>query len=208
MTLFARFLLSLLLALCALQARASTPELDAVEAWLRSTNTLVADFTQTAASGKVSMGKMQMARPGNVRFQYDPSVPLLIVAKGGWISLIDYGNAQVQRYPIGDTALSVLLNKDVKLSAMATVVRDPAADPSMLVVEAKDRKKPQFGTLRLYFQRDLAGAGLGLAGWTVVDGRGNRTAIQLANVRTNVAVPASAFNWRDPRPKTVSGKGR
>jgi outer membrane lipoprotein-sorting protein len=189
-------------------ARANTPEIDAVQAWLRSTNTLVADFAQTAASGKVSMGKMQMSRPGNVRFQYDPSVPLLIVGKGGWITLVDYGNAQVQRYPIADTPLSVLLNPEAKLAGMASVVNDAAADPTMLVIEAKDRKKPQFGTLRLYFGRGASPGALNLAGWTIVDGRGNRTAIQLSNVRTNVAVPSSAFTWRDPRPKTVGGKGR
>lgn len=189
-------------------AHANTPELDAVQNWLRSTNTLVADFAQTAPSGKISMGRMQMARPGNIRFQYDPSVPLLIVAKGGWISLIDYGNAQVQRYPIGDTALSVLLNPNADLARIAAVVNDPYADPNALVIEAKDKKKPQFGTLRLYFGRGDSPGALALAGWVVIDGRGNRTAIQLKNVRTNVPVPASAFEWRDPRPRAAGGKGR
>ncbi len=183
---------------------AQSTDMALVQGWLKTTNTLVADFTQTAPNGKISTGKMTMARPGNIRFEYEPSVPVLIVAKGGWLSMIDYGVAQVQRYPIKDTPLSVLLDSKADLETMGRVVAGPAG---MLVIEARDAKRPQFGTLSLFFVRQAA-SGLGLSGWIIVDGQGNRTAIQLSNVRANINVPASAFNWRDPRPKNISGKGR
>jgi outer membrane lipoprotein-sorting protein len=187
-------------------ATAQTSDMAAVQSWLRTTNTLVADFVQTAPNGKLSNGKMQLARPGNIRFEYEPSVPVLIVAKGGWMSMIDYGVAQVQRYPIKDTPLSVLLDPAADVSKLGKVVAGP---PGMMVIEARDPRRPQFGTLSLYFARQSGSpSGLGLSGWIILDGQGNRTAIQLSNVRANVAVPASAFTWRDPRPKNVSGKGR
>ncbi len=185
---------------------AQTADMAAVQSWLKGTNTIVADFVQTAPSGKLSNGKMQLSRPGNVRFEYDPSVPVLIVAKGGWMSMIDYGVAQVQRYPLKDTPLSVLLDPKADVSKLGKIVAGP---PGMLVVEARDAKRPQFGTLSLYFARAPGSVGgLALSGWIILDGQGNRTAIQLSNVRSNVAVPASAFTWRDPRPKNISGKGR
>jgi outer membrane lipoprotein-sorting protein len=188
-------------------AFAQSPDMVSVQSWLKVTNTLVADFTQTAPNGKISTGKMSLARPGNIRFEYEPSVPVLIIAKGGWLSMIDYGVAQVQRYPIKDSPLSVLLDPKADVAKMGRVVAGP---PGMLVIEARDAKRPQFGTLSLFFARqpsNIAG-GLGLSGWIIVDGQGNRTAIQLSNVRANTPVPASAFTWRDPRPKNISGKGR
>jgi outer membrane lipoprotein-sorting protein len=187
---------------------AQSPDMTSVQDWLKGTSTLVADFTQTAPNGKISTGKMSMARPGNIRFEYEPSVPVLIVAKAGWLSMIDYGVAQVQRYPIKDTPLSVLLDPKADVTKMGRVVAGPAG---MLVIEARDARRPQFGTLSLFFARQATGAApgsLGLSGWIIVDGQGNRTAIQLSNVRANIAVPASAFTWRDPRPKNISGKGR
>jgi outer membrane lipoprotein-sorting protein len=187
-------------------AHAQNADMAAVQNWLRTTNTIVAEFVQTAPNGKVSNGKMQLARPGNIRFEYEPSVPVLIVAKGGWMSMIDYGVAQVQRYPLKDTPLSVLLDPQADVAKLGKVVAGP---PGMVVVEARDPKRPQFGTLSLYFARQSGSpSGLGLSGWIILDGQGNRTAIQLSNVRANVAVPASAFTWRDPRPKNISGKGR
>jgi outer membrane lipoprotein-sorting protein len=187
-------------------AFAQSSDMALVQTWLRGTNTIVADFSQTAPNGKVSTGKMQLARPGNIRFEYEPSVPVLIVAKGGWLSMIDYGVAQVQRYPLKDTPLSVLLDPKSDVAKLGRVVAGP---PNMLVVEARDAKHPQFGILSLFFARQPdAPAGLGLSGWIIVDGQGNRTAIQLSNVRANVPVPASAFAWRDPRPKNIGGKGR
>ncbi len=188
-------------------AFAQSPDMTSVQDWLKATNTLVADFTQTAPNGKISTGKMSLARPGNIRFEYEPSVPVLIVAKAGWLSMIDYGVAQVQRYPIKDSPLSVLLDPKADVAKMGRVVAGP---PGMVVIEARDAKRPQFGTLSLFFARQpgsIAG-GLGLSGWIIVDGQGNRTAIQLSNVRANIAVPASTFTWRDPRPKNISGKGR
>ncbi len=186
---------------------AQPADMAAVQSWLQGVNTLVADFTQTAPNGKVATGKMQLSRPGNIRFEYEPSVPVLIVAKGGWMSMIDYGVAQVQRYPLKDTPLSVLLDPKSDVAKLGKVVAGP---PNMLVIEARDARRPQFGTLSLYFARQAGGApgGLGLSGWIVIDGQGNRTAIQLNNVRVNVAVPPSAFTWRDPRPKNIAGKGR
>jgi outer membrane lipoprotein-sorting protein len=188
-------------------AHAQSTDMAQVQSWLQGTSTLVADFRQTAPNGKISTGKMSLARPGNIRFEYEPSVPVLIVAKGGWLSMIDYGVAQVQRYPIKDTPLSVLLDPQSDVTKLGRVVAGPTG---MLVIEARDAKRPQFGTLTLYFARQPAGApgGLGLSGWIIVDGQGNRTSIQLSNVRANIPVPASAFTWRDPRPKTISGKGR
>ena len=52
---------------------------------------------QTGPDGRQMRGAMTLARPGKVRFQYEPTVPFLVVADGRQVSLVDYEVAQVQR---------------------------------------------------------------------------------------------------------------
>src|SRR6185437_8641224 len=52
------------------------------------------------------------------------------------------------------------------------------ADGQSLIVEARDPKKPQFGTITLGFSKTAsAPAGLLLQGWTVLDAQNNRTTV-------------------------------
>nr|WP_222874199.1 outer-membrane lipoprotein carrier protein LolA [Hankyongella ginsenosidimutans] len=96
---------------------------------------------------------MTLARPGKVRFQYEPTVPFLVVADGRQVSLVDYEVAQVQRYPIRETPLASLLGSADGLRQYAQTIR--VADQSgieILTVEAQDKRRPEYGRLTLYFQ--------------------------------------------------------
>ena len=76
----------------------------------------------------------------------------------------------------------------------------------MLLVEARDLKHPEFGTITIAFSKHAAApAGLRLDGWTVLDAQGNRSMVRLANQRFNVAISDEAFRWNDPRPKGPRG---
>ena len=186
------------LSMSAVVAAAPVPEgLEALSAHLAATRTMTADFTQTAMDGRKASGKFILQRPGKARFSYEQGSPLLIVANGKSLAMINYETAQVQRYPIGSTALSVLLNSNPDLARFARTV---ASSATQLTVEARDPKKPEYGVITLYFTRDpQAPAGLALYAWRVLDANGNVTQIELQNVRFNIDVPASAFTYRDPR---------
>lgn len=179
-------------------AQASLPE---VSAHFRATQTMTADFVQTSASGAVARGKLTLARPGKVRFQYEPSVPLLIVADGKSLAMIDYEVAQVSKWPIGGTPLAALLDPNADVGKYGRILAPGQGGmPGFVTVESKDKKHPEYGTMTLYFARDgKAPGGLSLSGWRVLDAQGNTTQVQLSNVRFNVAVDKSAFTYRDPR---------
>lgn len=187
------------LALAAAPAVAQNADLAAVQAHLRAVSSMTADFAQTDRSGKVQTGKLTLKRPGKIRFQYAPGVPILIVGDGKSLWFIDYQVAQVQRWPIGNSPLGVLLDPSKDISRFARVV--PLGDPRILFVEAKDSRHPEYGTLTLAFAReDGAPAGLRLQGWIALDGQNNRTSVRLSNQRFNAPVGDEAFRWRDPRP--------
>ena len=185
-------------------AYAQPTDLSAVSAHLKSVATMTANFTQTDRNGKTLAGALTLKRPGKIRFQYEKGVPLLIVGDGSALTFIDYSVKQVQRWPIKNSPLGILLDPDRNLARFARVV--PAEDPRLVIVEARDSKHPEYGTISLAFTRvATAPAGLMLEGWVALDSQGNRTTIRLSGQRFNSGVSDEAFRWRDPRPQI---KGR
>jgi outer membrane lipoprotein-sorting protein len=179
-------------------------DLSRVADYISAVKTLTADFSQTDRNGQVLTGKLTLKQPGKIRFQYQPGVPLLIVSDGNALTMIDYEVRQVQRWPIKSSPLGALIDPSRDFTKFSKVIQ--TGDPRLLTVEARDPKRPEFGTITLVFNRkDGAPAGLELYGWVAKDAQGNRTAIRLSNHKYNVTVADSAFAWKDPRPRGRPG---
>lgn len=182
--------------MAAVIAQAPSP-LAQVQAHLQAVDTMTADFAQTDRRGQTLTGTLTLKRPGHIRFEYRKGVPMLIVGDGKAINVIDYQVKQVQRWPLGNSPLGVLLNPNPDLTRIAKVVRN---DAQTLLVSARDPKRPEFGTITLGFAKiPSAPAGLMLQGWVMLDSQNNQTTVKLSNQRFNVAVADSAFRWTDPR---------
>ena len=178
----------------------SANALASVQAHLKSTSSMTADFVQTDRNGQRLTGKLTLKRPGKIRFQYQKDVPLLIVGDGSSLTMIDYQVKQVQRWPVKNSPLGALLDPDRDLSQYAKLV--PTANDDVVSVEVRDPKRPEYGTITMVFVRDgTAPAGLRLRGWVALDSQNNRTRIDLTNQKFNVAIADSTFKWTDPRPK-------
>jgi outer membrane lipoprotein-sorting protein len=193
---------AMLIAPATVSAQVSSP-LGQVSTHLKTVDTMVADFSQTGRNGRTLNGTLTMKRPGKVRFQYDKGVPLLIVGDGKALTMIDYEVKQVSRWPIGNSPLSVLLNPNQDLSKVAKVVRN---DEQVLMISARDPKRPEFGTINIAFAKvPSAPAGLMLQGWNTVDAQNNNSTVKLSNQRFNVTVADNAFRYDDPRKKGPKG---
>lgn len=187
-------------------AQQTQPGLEQVNAYIRGVTTMTADFTQTDRNGQSLSGKLTIKQPGKVRFQYQKGVPLLIVGDGKALTMIDYEVRQVQRWPIGNSPLGALLDLKKDLARYGKLIQ--TGDPKVISVQARDPKRPEFGTITMIFQRDASGpAGLQLYGWVALDSQNNRTTVRLSNQRYGVAVANSAFRWNDPRPKGRAAGG-
>lgn len=190
----------LALAVAPAAAQSDQSDLAKVTAYIRAVTTMTADFSQTDRNGQTLTGQLTLKQPGKIRFQYQKGVPLLIVGDGKALTVIDYDVRQVQRWPIGNSPLGALIDPSKDLSKFGKVV--PTGDPSILSVEARDPKRPEFGTITMIFKRDAASpAGLQLYGWVALDSQNNRTAVRLTNQKYGVPVADTAFRWTDPRPK-------
>jgi len=175
---------------------AQTSGLAQVQAHLRAIQTMTATFTQTGRGGQTLSGTLTLKRPGRIRFDYGRSANMLVVADGRALHFIDYDVGQHQRWPIGDSPLSVLLNPDQDLARFARVTRD---DDQVLMVEARDPRRREYGTITLAFAKVPSGpAGLILQGWNLVDAQSNLTTVRLSGQRFNVPVADSVFSFREP----------
>ncbi|GAM05607.1 MAG: outer membrane lipoprotein carrier protein LolA [Pseudomonadota bacterium] len=181
-------------------ASSNAAKLDQAVKALRAITTLKADFIQRDRNGGQVKGTLTLKRPGRIRFEYEKSVPMLIVGDGKALTMIDYEVNQVQRWPIKNSPLGALLDPSRDVAKYGTV-RD-TGNPDVISVEVRDSEHPEYGIITLIFTRKAsAPGGLELAYWVALDAQNTRTTIQLSNQRYGVAVGEDAFRWKDPRPR-------
>ena len=179
---------------------ATSGELKSVETSLAATQSMTADFLQTDGKGRQMAGTLSLKRPGKIRFAYGGGVNMLLVANGKTLSFIDYDVGQKSSWPIAKSPLAVLLSPQPDLGRIARIV--PSESPNVIVVRARDARRPEFGTLVMAFQKAPgAPGGLRLEGWTAIDAQNKKTTVRLSNQRYNVAVPDSAFSYAEPKRK-------
>jgi outer membrane lipoprotein-sorting protein len=174
-------------------------DLRAVESHLAQTQSLVSSFTQTDAKGRQLTGTLSLKRPGKIRFEYGRGANMLLVAKGKTLSFIDYEVGQKSSWPVAKSPLAVLLSANPDLGRIARVI--PSNDPRVVVVRARDARRPEFGTLVLAFTRGGGPAGLTLEGWTAIDAQNKTTKVRLDGQRYTVPVAESTFSYAEPKRK-------
>lgn len=195
----------LLVPLAAVAAMTGTPALAqsaatlrAVEASLGATQSMTADFVQTDQKNRSLRGTLQLKRPGKVRFDYGSSANMLLVGNGKTLTFVDYEVGQKSSWAIGNSPLSVLLSPQPDLGRIARIL--PSDDSRIVLVRARDARRPEFGTIILAFVKTGgAPGGLRLQGWTALDAQNKRTTVKLSNQRYNVAIPDNAFTYAEPK---------
>ena len=177
---------------------AKSADMGLVKAHLQSADSMTANFVQTDSKGQTLTGKLQLKRPGKIRFEYAKGVNVLLVADGQKLTFVDYDVGQKSSWDLAKTPLGILLSKNPNLDRIARIM--PSEDPRVMIVRAADPGRTEYGKLLLAFIRDSsAPGGLKLYGWTAVDAQGKQTMVKLSNQRYNVGVPASAFAYSEPK---------
>jgi len=178
-------------------ARAASGEeaaiVDRIEQWFADTRSLKADFLQLDPDGGHATGTVWLRRPGRVRFEYDPPVPLLIVADGVSVIFVDTELEQVDRLPLVRSPLSILTARQVDLRR-DTEMRAISREGGVLRLTLADAKSPEEGELTLIFNESP----LALRQWVLHDSSGRETKVVLQNVEVNLDLPGRLFVYSDP----------
>lgn len=179
-------------------AAAVDPQVEQAVAALRAITTLQADFVQTDRNGQRLTGVLSMQRPGKIRFQYQPGIPLLIVSDGSALTLIDYEVRQVQRWPIKNSPLGALLDPNKDVARFATL--NPTGHSEVISLDVRDPRHPEYGSITMIMlKKPSAPGGWELNSWVALDSQNRRTTVRLTNQRYGVALPSKIFRWNDPR---------
>jgi outer membrane lipoprotein-sorting protein len=164
-------------------------DLARIETYLNSLTTLHAKFLQVAPDGSLSGGEAWLARPGRLRFQYDPPAPFLLVAAHGQLVFQDSSIQQVSHTSLSSTPLGMLLAPRVSLSGDVTVTGIQRL-PGEIDVSLVRTGSAGDGTLTLVF----ADAPLTLRQWTVVDAQRKETRVTLFNAQLGGTIDPKLFD--------------
>src|SRR5438105_15675798 len=72
-------------------------DLQRIAAYLGSIRTMYAKFRQVASGGGIATGQLWMARPGRMRFEYDPPNQILLLADMIYVYYIDKELVQMSK---------------------------------------------------------------------------------------------------------------
>lgn len=164
-----------------------------VEAYLNGLTTLRARFRQVAQNGASATGVALIARPGRMRFDYDPPEPTLLVASDGQVLMYDRELRQPSIAPAGSTPLGVLLRDPIRLSGDITVTATDRRG-GLLHVTLHRTGAAAEGRLTLSFQDQP----LELRQWTVVDAQGRETRVTLDQIDTTTRPDPRLFDFNRP----------
>lgn len=168
--------------------------LDVVEAYLNNVRSLRARFVQIAPDGGVARGSFYLRRPGRLRFEYDPPVPILIVGDGFLLHYQDKELGQINEWPIFDTPIGSLSRDEVGFGKDLVITEVTRKDGRTTVTLVR-RDDPGEGTLTLYFTSNPTQ----LVQWRVKDAQGLITTVALEDLEVNIDISAKLFVWEEPK---------
>jgi outer membrane lipoprotein-sorting protein len=161
-----------------------------VSAYLNQLQTAQGGFTQINGDGTLSTGQIYIKRPGRIRFEYNPPDESLVMAGGGQVAVFDpRSNTGPDRYPLNQTPLNIILERNVDLGR-ARMVTGHTSDGTTTTITAQDPDHPEYGNIQLVF----TAAPVELRQWIVTDDVGNQTTVILNDLTQGGSISERKFN--------------
>lgn len=172
-------------------------DLDKVSDYLNGIHSLKANFIQIGPDGGVAQGEVDIQKPGQIRFSFNPPSPELIVATGGEIYVKNSRLNTVDHYDLADTPLGLLLNQNVDLKTNRSVL-GVYEQNGALIVQARSALNQNRSNITLVFSLPT----LELRQWIVKDNQGGNTTVALGNLQIGAQLDPAVFTApvKDPRP--------
>ncbi len=167
------------------------------QTYLNTIKTLQSRYTQTAPNNVVSTGTLYLKRPGKMRWEYDPPVPVIITALGGIMRYYDYELEQVSNIPIQDSLAGLLASKTVNFSDDTINVLQASSEDQVHTVRIARAGQLDEGTISFVFEDSP----YQLRKIVMKDARGDITHVALNNADVNIALDDDLFTQHIASPK-------
>ncbi len=161
-----------------------------IEAYLDGLTSLQARFVQLSEEDGRAGGTLYIRRPGRLRVDYDPPVPIQLYADGYWLVHVDNELEQANYIPLDRIPAGLLLRERISFGEEAAV-RRLLRDGAQVHLDLVHRDSPDAGRLRLVFDAEP----LRLRAWRVVDAQGGDTAVILVSPTFNAPIAPELFRF-------------
>lgn len=171
-------------------AQAQQLSLAQISNYLNQLQTATGGFTQINADGTLSTGQIYIKRPGRIRFEYNPPDDSLVMAGGGQVAVFDpRSNVPPERFPLNQTPLKVILERNVDLTR-TNMVTEQSSDGTTTTIRVQDPDNPGLGNIQLVFTADP----IELRQWIITDDIGAQTTVILNDLQSGGAISDIQFN--------------
>lgn len=162
--------------------------LDRVSAYLNGIHSLKSGFLQINPDHQFVQGTLYLRKPGQIRFEYSPPSPVLMVGTGGKIYLRNARLNTVDHYDLSDTPLGLLLNDNIDLKNNRAVLGVEEQNGA-IIVHARTATNRNNSNITLVFASPV----IELRQWMVKDNQGGETTVALTGLQPGAVLDDSLF---------------
>jgi len=163
-----------------------------VEDYLNTLKSVSARFIQVSSNGSLSEGDLYIQRPGQMRFEYDEPVPIVMIANGVTLLYFDKKLKQSTYLPLWKTPLWFLIREKVELHKDIHILRAQASN-STVQLELRAEGESDGTQMTLLFSDNP----LSLRKWEVVDAQGITTQVSLVDPVYDGSIDQDIFKTDD-----------
>ncbi|HKY95943.1 MAG TPA: outer membrane lipoprotein carrier protein LolA [Kiloniellales bacterium] len=164
--------------------------LEKIQSYLNGIDTVQARFLQSSSNGSYAEGDIYIDRPDRMRFEYDPPVPLLIIASGSTMALYDKELKQVSQVPIWETPLWFLFKDKIQLDEKLVLTELTYGSGAVNITIQEEQAEGNLSSVKLTFSE----APIELKRWEVVDAQGVVVQTGLINPTYGVSLNEDLFD--------------
>lgn len=167
-------------------------DLRLISAYLNNIHSMTARFRQSSSSGGSASGSLWMARPGRMRFEYDPPSPILLIADRFYVYYVDKQLAEMSKVGLKSTPAWFLLRDPITFDDLIITRFERSANA--LAITVVDPTAPDNGSLTMVFNSQP----LALRQWMIVDQQRKTTTVSIFDAQLGVALDPELFVYHDP----------
>ena len=167
-------------------------DLRRISAYLNGIQTMTARFRQHSSGGGATSGSLWLARPGRMRFEYDPPSPILLIADRFYVYYVDKQLSEMSKVGLKSTPAWFLLRDPITFDDLVVTRLERGANG--LGITVVDPAEPDNGSLTMLFTSQPPA----LRQWTILDQQRKTTTVSISDVQFGVALDPELFVYRDP----------
>ena len=172
----------------AILSKQDSIDIKRIETYLNNIKTLRAKFLQVSSNNTFATGTVLLQRPGKIRFEYDPPSPMMMIADGLFLYVIDKELEEASNLWLGNTPIGFLLDEEIKLSGDIKIIKF-SRRANVLLASLVRSEDADAGKITLIFSDKP----IELRKWVVTDVKGIKTTVTLDNMRQGLKFNPKLF---------------